>query len=140
MSMARVLLNKPAMKIAVSYCQDRISPVFDVSEKLLLINVLDGLEEGRESVELISKAPFERAGELSRKSVDVLLCGAISTPLESAVRNAGIEVLGFVCGKLDDVVEAFTDGSLADGRFSMPGCCGRRRGNRNGHCGTGRPK
>ena len=138
--MARVLLNKSTMKIAVSYCQDRISPVFDVSENLLLINVLDGLEEGRENVELIAKAPFERAGELSRRSVDVLLCGAISAPLEGAVRNAGIEVLGFVCGELDDVVKAFIRGGLTEGSFAMPGCCGRRRGNRNGHCGTGRQK
>lgn len=124
------------MKIAVSYWQDRISPVFDVSEKLFLIDLVDGLEKGRDSVELFSKAPFERGGELSRRGVEVLICGAISASMETAVKNAGIKVLGFVCGKLDEVLPAFIQGKLSDGHFAMPGCCGRRRGNRNGRCGT----
>ena len=118
------------MKIAVSHCNGRISPVFDVSENLLLI------EESKErrNIVITGKNAFERAREVSLLGVSVLICGAISSEQERAVRDVGVEVKGFICGDVEAIISAFSNGSLDDVSFMMPGCCNKRRMHRHGHC------
>lgn len=118
------------MKIGVSYWQGRISPVFDVSDRLCLIDIEDGKEVKREDRILTSQDPFSRAKEVSGFGVDVLICGAISRTLETSLLIAGVRVLGFLCGDLDTVVSAFLRGQLTGGSFFMPGCYGKQRRNR----------
>lgn len=122
------------MKAAISHSNGRIAPVFDVSENLFLIDVSDSGKKERKSIIITGKEPFERAKELSEFGVSVLICGAISSVQETAVRSASIEVLGFVCGEVESVISAFIEGSLTnDGPFMMPGCCQKRH--RHGRCG-----
>jgi predicted Fe-Mo cluster-binding NifX family protein len=104
------------MKIAIAHWQRRVSPVFDVADRLFLITIEDGREVQRERLRLASRDPFERAQRLSERGVDVLLCGAVSSALEKALISAGIQVLGFLGGELDSIVTAFIDGQLNDGR------------------------
>jgi predicted Fe-Mo cluster-binding NifX family protein len=118
------------MKIAIAHWQDRISPVFDVSDKLCLIHIEDGKEVEREERILASRDPFSRAREVSGLGVDVLICGAVSRVLEMALAGAGVRVAGFICGDLQTVLSAFLCGQLADGRFFMPGCYAERQGRR----------
>ena len=60
-------------------------------------------------------------------TASLLICAAISRPLERDLVAAGIEVIPEVCGPLDDVVHAYLVGRLGDRRFAMPGCSERRR-------------
>jgi predicted Fe-Mo cluster-binding NifX family protein len=105
------------MKVAMAHWQDRISPVFDVADHLLLLVVEGRRVIGRKRLRLTGRSPFERAGELSELGVDVLLCGAISLALEKALIGAGIRVVGFLGGELESVIQAFLDGNLGDGRI-----------------------
>ncbi|HSO60298.1 MAG TPA: NifB/NifX family molybdenum-iron cluster-binding protein [Desulfobacterales bacterium] len=114
------------MKIAIAHWQNRISPVFDVADRLILIDVEDGREVHRESLRLVGRDPFGRARELSDRGVDVLLCGAVSRGLEKALVAAGIQVLGFLGGKLESIVSAFIDGQLNDGRLPRADRNGRQ--------------
>jgi len=86
------------MKVAMAHWQDRISPVFDVADHLLLLEVEGRREIGRMSLRLAGLNPFERVKKLSELEVDVLLCGAISLTLEKALIGAGIRVGGFLGG------------------------------------------
>jgi predicted Fe-Mo cluster-binding NifX family protein len=105
------------MKVAMAFWQDRISPVFDVADHLLLLDVEGRREIGRKSLHLAGRNPFERVKELSDLGVNVLLCGAISLTLEKALIGAGIRVVGFIGGELENVIQAFLDGNLGDGRI-----------------------
>ena len=81
------MLLKLSMRIAIAHWQDRISPVFDVSDRLLLIDIEEGRELKRKDNVLNCRGPFERAREVYRLGVQVLLCGAVcvhSKPLLSA--------------------------------------------------------
>jgi len=122
------------MKAAVSHSNGRISPVFDVSENLLLLDIEQMKEMKRENIIIGGKGIFEKARELSNLGVSVLICGAISGELEKAVSSTGIDVRGFVCGEIEAIISAFTEKRLDDARFMMPGCCSRRRMHRHGHC------
>jgi predicted Fe-Mo cluster-binding NifX family protein len=114
--LARWLLGPVFMKVAIAHWQSRVSPVFDVADRLFLITIEDSREVHRESLRLTSRDPFERARILAERGVDVLLCGAVSSALEKALTASGIQVLGFLGGEVESIVAAFLDGQLNDGR------------------------
>ncbi|MBF0102324.1 MAG: hypothetical protein HQK77_15590 [Desulfobacterales bacterium] len=111
------------MKLSIPYWQNRISPVFDVSNSLCLIEIDSGREVKRENIVLTRPDPFGRAQELSNLGIDVLLCGAVSQVLETALICSGIRVISFICGDMEEVICAFLHGQISDKRFLMPGCC-----------------
>lgn len=115
------------MRIAIPQWQGRVSPVFDVAANLLLVEVADSHEVGRQEVTLTTTDPTRRAQQVAELATNVLICGAISWPLELALRSAGVQVISQICGQLDEVMRSFLLGDLANDAFRMPGCCGRRR-------------
>jgi len=115
------------MKIAIAHWTGRISPVFDVSDRLLLIDIKGGREYKREDIKLTSENPLERAREVSGLGAEILICGAISNVMEILLDGAGIQVLGFLCGDLESVLKAFINGQLSDSRYWMPGLRGKRQ-------------
>jgi predicted Fe-Mo cluster-binding NifX family protein len=110
------------VKLAIPHHQGRVSPVFDAAASVLLIDLENGIETRRESRSLSHNDLLARAEELVNLAPDVLLCGAISAPLEALLISAGVKVIGFVCGPVDDVMAAFLKGNIAKPEFSMPGC------------------
>jgi len=115
------------MRVAIPYWQGRVSPVFDVAGNVLLVDVADGMEQARESVAIDTQQPYARADLLAGKGVKVLICGAISWPLERALAAVGIEVIPQTSGDIEQVLAAFIHGQLGQDAFLMPGCCGRRQ-------------
>jgi len=117
------------MKIAMPIYNDSISNVFDFAHRLLLVDVENGKETNRSEVALESQLLPQRTGQLKDLEVDVLVCGAISRVLANMVATSGIQVLPYVTGRVDDVLQAYLTGQLVKPEFSMPGCwSGARRG------------
>jgi predicted Fe-Mo cluster-binding NifX family protein len=118
------------MKIAIPHWQGRLSPVFDVCGRLLVVET-DGRQEiGRGDVAITGVDPLDRVLQLSALGIDVLICGAISRYLEAAVAAAGIRVLAEVCGPVEAVLAGFLDRGRTASCHRMPGC--RRRQRRHG--------
>ncbi len=109
------------MKVAIPHWQGRISPLFDAADTLLLIEIEDGREVKRNNFNLSRRDPLRRAQEVARLGADMLLCGAVSRELETALLGAGVQVVGFICGEVDGVIAAFLGGKLSHSRFHMPG-------------------
>jgi predicted Fe-Mo cluster-binding NifX family protein len=122
--------------IAVPNCQGRVSPVFDVAARLLVIRVKGGAEQERRENVLFEKQPNGIVRSLVELGVDVLICGAISQELELLLKKAGVRVVADICGEIDAVMAAYGAGGLEKPEFLMPGCCGRRWGrmHRAGQC------
>lgn len=117
------------MTIAVPSFQGRVSPVFDVAARLVLVRMANGNSE-RLEVMLVDTEPLAIVRSVADLGVDVLICGAISKPLEAALVQVGVRVVSEVCGSIEEVIQAFHTGNLHESAFQMPGCCGRR--NKNG--------
>ena len=109
------------MKVAIAHWENRISPVFDVSDRLLLVDIKNGREFNRQDNVLKCRGSFERAREVYHLGAHVLLCGAVSRQMETAINITGVRVIGFICGDLEDVLKAYIKGHLADKCFQMPG-------------------
>jgi predicted Fe-Mo cluster-binding NifX family protein len=128
------------MRLAIPYWHGRVSPVLDVAGVLLLVDVNRGEQTNRQNLALEKgRSPLERARCIQGLDVDVLICGAISWPLELALVSAGIEVITQICGEVDQVLGAFLKGQLEKGMYLMPGCYGRRRRSRRGRQGGMQP-
>jgi predicted Fe-Mo cluster-binding NifX family protein len=126
------------MNVAIPKWQSRVSPVFDVAGELLLAQTRGRGVLARRALRLEDQDPTGRAEALKQAGVDVLICGAISWPMERAVAEAGIEVISQTCGDVECVLAAYLDGRLGQGAFLMPGCCGRRRRRGGGRRGRAR--
>ena len=117
------------MKIAIPLWNDCVSNVFDFAHRLLLVDIENGKEINRSEIELKADSLLQRAGRLKSLEADVLVCGAISRALAQMVTASGIQVLPYVTGRVDDVLQAYLTGQLVRPQFTMPGCWpGARRG------------
>ncbi|MCD6392351.1 MAG: NifB/NifX family molybdenum-iron cluster-binding protein [Planctomycetes bacterium] len=123
------------VKVAIPVWDGRISPVFDVARHLLVIDVENNAEIVRNEAIVEETALPRRARRLVDLGVNVLVCGAISWPLEQMLTSAGIRVIAHTCGPAEEVFQAFASGELTQQAFLMPGCSGRRRRFRSGRGG-----
>ena len=115
------------MRIAIAYQQDRVSPVFDVAARVLLVDIKKGRKARSSRRTLFHLDPLARARYVAQLGAEVLICGAISWTLENALVSMGVEVMACTCGPVNEVVDAFLNDSLAESGFIMPGCMGRRQ-------------
>lgn len=123
------------MKVAFSNWENRIAPLFDTAEEILLVE-LEGDKVLNESLEKISgEFPLQRALRLEELGVEVLVCGAISRPMQRALLSYKVELYSFVAGELHKVLQGWISDRLRSDSFAMPGCC---RGGRGMGGGRGR--
>lgn len=120
------------MKVALTVWEGRLSPVFDVSREAVVLTVEGGAVVGRTLERIETPTPAHKPDRLTALGVDTLLCGAISEPLHHELSSRGVEVIGFVAGEVEEVIETFLEGGLPTPELSMPGCCGRRSRLRGG--------
>ena len=120
-------------RIALTIWGERISPLFDVSRRLMVVDV-EGGEAGVNEEDLLFGHSI--AGKVSRLSdlhIQTLICGAISKELSRLVTSHGIRVIAFVAGDKKEVLSAYLQGEDLPRRFRMPGCglmTGRQRQSR----------
>jgi predicted Fe-Mo cluster-binding NifX family protein len=114
-------------RTAFSLWNERIAPVFDVARNLWIIDSVDGQVVGQTGRRFSSDDPCERALRLTGLQVELLVCGAITRSSYDALTERGIQVVSFVAGDLEQVVQACLTDRLKDGHLAMPGCRGGKR-------------
>jgi len=115
------------MKIAIPVWNGFVSNVFDFAHRLLLVDIENAKMVNRSEVDLKTESLPQRAGRLKDLGVNVLVCGAISKALANMVMASGIQVLPYVTGKVDNVLQAYLTGQLVQPQFTMPGFWGGAR-------------
>jgi len=127
------------MRVLIPISRGRISPLLDVARHFLLVNVQGGREIGRREVSINKTGLVPRCKRIAQLDTHVLICGAISRPLEEALASEAVRVIPNTCGPVDEVLEAFRLGQLTDRAFLMPGCSRQRHQVRNRLC-DGNPR
>ena len=129
------------MKVAVTVWEDTVSTVCDFCSRLLVFDVMGDEVKNRSFMPFETGILPERANQLEELGVEVLLCGAISRPLERMIRASGVKVIPCLRGSIEEVIGAYMDGDLSDARFILPGfgpeasrVRGRKRWRRGGVC------
>lgn len=121
------------MKVAVPVWNERVAPLFDVCQKFCLADIRDDRIQTLTETGFREKEPAAKALQLQEMGVSILICGAISKPVQRLVAARDIQVIPFISGHSHEVIQAWLNNALDDSSYAMPGCCGHRR-----RCRTGR--
>ncbi len=122
------------MKVAITVWENRISPVFEAAGQILLVDMEKGKISKRGLV-AVNGDPFIAVSQLRKTAqIELLLCGALCQRGRERLQSDGLDVIPFLSGELDIVLQALQAGKNLD-HLAMPGCrrqcCCRRRQRQN---------
>ncbi len=113
------------MNVAITIWENRISPVFDAAENLLIAEIRDREIVGRKTRPLPA-GPYSQLIQLLREHrVKVLICGALCVGPAALLETHGIHVISFIAGDAEQVLARYAQGEDLSA-FFMPGCRWRR--------------
>lgn len=121
-SVSRSTATVKRMKVAVTAWEDRISPVFDASRRLLIAEIENARVTNRSYVFFDPGRPGNLAKTLTMLDVPVLICGAVSQAPATTIVAGGITLIPFITGEVDRVLEVYATGTPLAPTFVMPGC------------------
>lgn len=119
--------NASEVKVGLTVWGSRISPVFDSARTVLVAEIENGTVVGKSYGTLGPELPYARASRLAGLGINVLICGAISIEYARTIEVYKIQVIPFITGEVQQVLDAYLRGMLIAGSFQMPGCGMRRR-------------
>ena len=127
------VLSTKGMNVLLSTDGDRVSPVLDAAKSFLLVSATSAGAQSRKLVHIAEADPIAKVKRIASLGARVLICGAISWPLEAMLTSAGMRVIPNTCGPLDEVLAAHLSGALTPQAFLLPGCPGRQHRHRQRH-------
>jgi len=111
------------MKIAIPIYENRISPRFDFSPEMWIVEVERGEVVGQEKFSTANLNLAQRLEQVTSNGVDKLICGGIDSFSRNQLGDRGIDVVQDVIGDVGMIIDLFVRGRLRSGL-----CCERRRG------------
>ena len=100
------------MKIAVTYDNGNVFQHFGKTENFKVYEVEDDKVVSSEVIGSNGTGHGALAGLLAEQGINVLICGGIGGGAQTALTEAGIEMVAGAQGNTDDVVEAYLKGEL----------------------------
>lgn len=115
------------MVVAITIWGERISPVFDSSKTLLIVEIVENriVDRSRESFAPDQLSFLER--RLKELRVSTVISGAISEKPAHFLEDSGFVLIPFISGFVDDVLECITNEKPIAPKFLMPGCRCQKR-------------
>ena len=110
------------MKVAVTVWENRISPLFDATRTLLIVDIHDRVVTEKHLTHFDYVSPFSRAVALEELGVETLICGGVSNFFAELIEARNIQIIPFVAGRVDEVIDAYLRDALFHKKFRMPGC------------------
>ena len=98
------------MNIVLPTWNERVSPVFDTSRRLLIVQIQEDGSENMREMALDEVSPALKVNMLKELGADVLICGAVSNPVAGLVEAANIRLIPWVSGGVEEVLAAFRRG------------------------------
>lgn len=100
------------MKIAVTYDNGNVFQHFGKTENFKVYEVEDNQVVSSEVISSNGTGHGALAGILADQGVDVLICGGIGGGAQTALAEAGVELVSGAEGNTDEAVEAYLRGEL----------------------------
>lgn len=110
------------MKTALTVWKDRISPVFDVANRIVVYEIEEGKACREIELDVSGYTAFEKVTALAKLNTGAIICGAVSKPVSCLAVTYGMEIYSFIAGDAEAVIKAYSEGLLRDEKFMMPGC------------------
>ncbi len=115
------------MKTALTVWENRISPVFDAAQMLLIAEIDNTKIINKRHEPFDPEIPLRFIDRLLEIDVAVLICGAISEIPANMIEARAITLIPFISGNAEDVLEHYAQGLPIIPAFLMPGCNRKRK-------------
>jgi len=103
------------VKVAVPRMGETVAPCFEYCATMAVFTVEDGRVLDQVDFPLRSRDPFDRVRLLRDQHVDTVICGGMQDFYEDILRSGGFEVISWVSGCVEDLLETFLRGRLVPG-------------------------
>ncbi len=110
------------MKVAITVWGNRISPVFDSANTLLIAEIENGQIINRYYEPFKPEISSKFAEKFKELDISVLICGAISEVPAAILAASNIECIPFISGSVFMVLESLALNKPIIPTFLMPGC------------------
>jgi len=103
------------VKVAVPRMGETVAPCFEYCATMAVFTI-----ERRRIVEQVdfplrSRDPFDRVRLLRNQEVDTVICGGMQDFYEDVLRTSGFEVISWVSGSVEDLLDMYLRGRLVPG-------------------------
>ena len=105
-----------AVRVAVPCMGDNVAPCFGTCSMISIYTIREGRVADRIDFPLRSRDPFDRVRLLRDQEVETIICGGVQDLLEDILRASGIQVISWVSGSVDGLLDLFLRGQLVPAR------------------------
>ena len=113
------------MKIAVPRKGDTVAPCFGHCAMMSIYTITDGQVTASVDFPMQSHDPLDRVRLLRDQKVETIICGGVQEYLENCLNASGINVISWVSGPVDGLLDLFLRGQLVS-RQEHPASMGPR--------------
>jgi predicted Fe-Mo cluster-binding NifX family protein len=103
------------MRVAIPRMGEMIAPCFEYCSTMAIFTVSQNGEVDQVDFPLVSRDPFDRVRLLRDQKVDTVICGGMQDIYEDLVRASGFEVISWVSGMVEDLLDMYLRRQLVPG-------------------------
>lgn len=103
------------MTIAIPRMGESVAPCFEHCCTMALFTVVGRRIVDQVDFPLRSRDPFDRVRLMRDRRVDTLICGGMQDRYEDVLRASGLEVISWVSGPVEALLELYVRDSLVSG-------------------------
>jgi predicted Fe-Mo cluster-binding NifX family protein len=103
------------LKVAIPRFGKEVAPCFEYSATITIFTIKKGRPTGQVDFTVQSPEAFDRVRLLRDQDVDTLICGGVQDVFEDLLRGTGINVISWISGTVEEVLERFIHGRLVPG-------------------------
>lgn len=109
------------MKVAITIWGNRVSPVFDSANTLMIAQIEHSKIVSRIYERFNPKLTTRIASILNHFRIDALICGAITESQSEAIEQGGIKLISFVSGDFNKILVSYINKPHQISEYLMPG-------------------
>lgn len=103
------------MRVAIPRMGEMVAPCFEYCATMAIYTIAGSDVVEQVDFPLRSRDPFDRVRLLRDQAVDTLICGGMRDRFEDVLRTTGFEVISWVSGPVEDLLDMYLHGRLAPG-------------------------
>ncbi len=103
------------MKVAIPRMGNTVAPCLEYCTTMALVTIQGGNVTDRVDFRITSREPLDRLRLLRDQEIDTIICGGVQDVFEDMLKANGMEVISWVSGSVDDLIELFLRGQLVPG-------------------------
>jgi len=103
------------VKVAVPRMGETVAPCFEYCATMAVFTIEHRRIVDQVDFPLRSRDPFDRVRLLRDQGVDTVICGGMQDFYEDILRTSGFEVISWVSGSVEDLLDMYLRGRLVPG-------------------------